>query len=136
MAMQDDVKAIPREAATYRLVLVALGLLTVIGVALSKVISYTPMVPLIVLAASLVSMAAAIRGGRLARHLDVDRKYVGGFLYTAIMGGIIMFIFSGAGTLGGAVGHLALQLNLSWPAVVICVFSAVYGIHVYRNIPS
>jgi hypothetical protein len=128
-----EIKAILREGSAYRLAVLILAL--AVGGCMMAHVAYTPTVPLIELAGSLVALTAGIRAGQLARQAAGNGQYVGGFVYTAFIGGVIMFIAGGLGALGGAVGHLPTQLNLSWPAAVISVISAVYSIRIYRSIP-
>jgi hypothetical protein len=139
-----EVKAILNEGGIYRLALAALAVAVIIGGALHNVIPYTPAFPLVVLAASLLSLISALRGGQLAKRLGPSARYVGGFLYVSIVGGGLMLIWSvisaavgATGSSGGIAGKggSTLLLNLSWPAAVICLVSIVHAIRVYRNIP-
>jgi hypothetical protein len=139
-----EVKAILNEGGIYRLALAVLVVAVIIGAALHNVIAYTPAFPLVVLAASLLCLISALRGGQLAQRLGASAKYVGGFLYVSIVGGVLMLIWSVISTAVGATGSSGgfagkdgstLLLNLSWPAAVICLVSIVHAVRVYRNIP-
>lgn len=139
-----EIRATLNEGGIYRLALVALVVAVIIGGALHNVITYTPAFPLVAMAASLLCLVAALRGGQLARRLGASAKYVGGFLYVAIIGGGLMLIWSVISTAVGATGSSGglagkggstLLLNLSWPAAVICLISIVHAIRVYRHIP-
>lgn len=140
-----EIKAILNEGGRYRLALLALGLIAILELIFDHVIPYSPVGPIVVLAGSLLPLIAGVRAGRLARRLGEDGKYVGGFLYTAVVGGGVMFLFSGlltlatasGGTRGGAVppgSSVHLALNLSWPAAVISLASIAIGIRGYRRI--
>jgi hypothetical protein len=144
LTMRDDplpAKAV-HEGTVFRVVYIVLGLSVIIGLALDKVIPYTPVFPLVVLAASLVCCTAAVRAGRYTRLLPDPREYVGGFLFTAFVGSVLDLLFSGIATImaalpvsGGAVsgGSRAVLLNLSWPAVVISVLAMALAIRVTRR---
>jgi hypothetical protein len=139
LTMRDDplpAKAV-HEGTVFRVVYIVLGLSVIIGLALDKVIPYTPVFPLVVLAASLVCCTAAVRAGRYTRLLPDPREYVGGFLFTAFVGSVLDLLFSGIATIMAALpvsgGSRAVLLNLSWPAVVISVLAMALAIRVTRR---
>jgi hypothetical protein len=131
-----------REGTVFRLVCIVLSVSVIIGLALDQVIPYTPAFPVVVLAASLVCLAAAVRASRYARLLADPRASVGGLLYTAVIGSVIVALFSGIATIMAALhvagraapgGSREVLLTLSWPAVVISVLAMALAIRVTRQ---
>jgi hypothetical protein len=131
-----------REGIAFRVAYLVLGLSVLTGLALDQVIPYTPAFPIVVLVASLLCCAAAVRAARYTRLLADPREYVGGFLFTAFIGSVVDLLFSGIATImaalhvsGGAAsgGARDVLLNLSWPAVVISALAMALAIGVTRR---
>jgi hypothetical protein len=131
-----------REGAAFRVAYIILGVTVIIGGSLEKVIPYTPAFPTVVLVASVVCLAAAVRADRYSRLLPEPREYVGGLLFTAFIGSVIDLLFSGLATIKGALhvsggaasgGSLNVLLTLSWPAVVISALAMALAIRVTRR---
>jgi hypothetical protein len=131
-----------REGTVFRVASIVLGLSVIIGLALDTVIPYIPAFPIVVLVASLVCCAAAIRAGRYTRLLAEPRECVGGFLFTAFVGSVLDLLFSGIATIVAALhssGGVAtgssrdVLLALSWPAVVISALAMALAIRVTRQ---
>jgi hypothetical protein len=89
-----------------------------------------------------VCLAAAVRADQYSRLLPEPRQYVGGFLFTAFIGSVVVLLFSGLATIKGALhvsggaasgGSLNLLLTLSWPAVVISALAMALAIRVTRR---
>jgi len=140
---EAQLKAIASEGVKYRLTLLVLALADFIGLILHNVIPYTPAFPLVLLAASLICLTVALRAGRLASQLGPsERNVLRGFAYTATMATVPILIFAAIGASFGpgksgseaSWGNPALLFNLSWPAVVICLVSIVYGIRLNRRL--
>jgi len=131
-----------REGTAFRVVFIVLLASVIIGGSLEKVVPYTPAFPIVVLVASAVCLAAAVRADRYSRLLPEPRAYVGGFLFTAFIGSVVVLLFAGLATIKGALrvsggaasgGSLNLLLSLSWPAVVISALAMALAIRVTRR---
>lgn len=131
------------EGVVFRLVYITLGIIVIIGGSLDKVIPYTPAIPLVVLAASVLCFTSAARADHYARAAADPGHCVGGFLFTALIGSGVNVLFSGIAGLAAAF-HAAAQaapgnsssvlLDLSWPAVVISLLAVALAIRVMRRI--
>lgn len=139
-----DARAV-HEGTVFRVAYIVLALSVIIGLALDSVIPYTPVFPIVVLVASLVCLAAAVRAGRYTRLLSNPREYVGGFLFTAFIGSVVDLLFSGIATIMAALhvsdgaasgGSRDVLLTLSWPAVVISVLAMALAVRVTRQTRS
>ena len=126
----------------FRSAYLILGVSVIIGGSLEKVIPYTPAFPIVLLVASAVCLAAAVRAGRYSRLLPDPAQYIGGLLYTVFVGSGVNLLFSGLSTIKGALhvsggvasgGSLNVLLALSWPAVVISALAIALAIRVARR---
>lgn len=126
----------------FRAVYLILGVSVIIGGSLEKVIPYTPAFPIVLLVASVVCLAAAVRAGRYRRLLPDPAEYIGGLLYTVFVGSGVDLLFSGLSTIKGALhvsggvasgGSLNVLLALSWPAVVISALAIALATRVARQ---
>lgn len=126
----------------FRSAYLILGVSVIIGGSLEKVIPYTPAFPIVLLVASAVCLAAAVRAGRYSLLLPDPAQYIGGLLYTVFVGSGVNLLFSGLSTIKGALhvsggvasgGSLNVLLALSWPAVVISALAIALAIRVARR---
>jgi hypothetical protein len=146
---QDQaVAAVRREAIRFRLAALAAVLVYAIGgLILKNAIPFVPTFPLVLMIAAVICVTAAIRAGQLEPRLRGAGgavAYLGGLLYTAVIGPVVILVFSLIGTIGGAIPtaaphggpkHIdAALLNLSWPTVVICIISLVLALRIRRRI--
>jgi hypothetical protein len=132
-----------RMAVSFRIAVLVLTLADFLGLILDSVISYTPTFPIVVLVNSLICLIAGTRANVLSRGTRELGGAVGGLAYSAVVGGGIMFLFSGFAAIAGAVGAKGsiagqhgslLLLNLSWPAAVISLVAIGIGITAFRRI--
>lgn len=139
------VAAVKRESFGFRIAALVAVLVYIIGGLLKSVISFVPTFPVVLLIAAVICLTAAIRAAQLEPRLrGTGDAYglIGGLLYTAVIGPILILVFSLIGTIGGAIPasshggpkHInATLLNLSWPAVVISVISLILALRMRRR---
>jgi hypothetical protein len=143
---QHAVAAVKREAFVFRIAALVAVLVYIIGGLLKSVISFVPTFPVVLLIAAVICVTAAIRAAQLEPRLrgaGDAYELIGGLLYTAVIGPILILVFSLIGTIGGAIPaagshggpkHInAALLNLSWPTVVISVISLVLALRIRRR---
>lgn len=126
----------------FRVAFIVLGVSVIVGLSLDEVIPYTPAFPIVVLAASLICLAAALRAGRYTRLLPNPRDYVGGLLYTAFAGSVVDLLFSGILAIMAALhmssraapgGSRDVLIALSCPAFAISVLAFALARRVTRQ---
>ena len=126
----------------FRIAFIVLGVSVIVGLSLDEVIPYTPAFPIVVLAASLVCLAAAVRAGRYSRLLPNPKDYVGGLLYTAFAGSVVDLLFSGILAIMAALhmssraapgGSRDVLIALSCPAFAISVLAFALARRVTRQ---
>jgi purine-cytosine permease-like protein len=131
-----------REGTVLRIAVMVLGVSVIVGLSLDEVIPYTPAFPIVVLAASLLCLAAAVRAGRYTRLLPDAKDYVGGLLYTAFAGSVVDLLFSGVLGLMAALhmssraapgGSRDVLIALSCPAFLISVVAFALARRVTRQ---
>ena len=126
----------------FRIAFIVLGVSVIVGLSLDEVIPYTPAFPIVVLAASLICLAAALRAGRYTRLLPNPKDYVGGLLYTAFAGSVVDLLFSGILAIMAALhmsgraapgGSRDVLIALSCPAFAISVLAFALARRVTRQ---
>jgi hypothetical protein len=126
----------------FRIAFIVLGVSVIVGLSLDEVIPYTPTFPIVVLAASLICLAAAVRAGRYSRLLPNPKDYVGGLLYTAFAGSVVDLLFSGILAIMAALhmssraapgGSRDVLIALSCPAFAISVLAFALARRVTRQ---
>jgi hypothetical protein len=132
-------------AVTVRAAVLALSLISFIGAILHSFFSsipYTPVFAIIVLVNSLICLAAGTRASWMSRDFQQAADVVGGLAYSAIVGGVLMIMWSVGAAISAVVGGTggvagphgsALLLNLSWPATVISLVAIGFGIGANRR---
>jgi hypothetical protein len=98
--------------------------------------------PVIVLVNSLICLAAGTRASLMSRAFQQAADVVGGLAYSAIVGGVLMLMWSVGAVISAIVGGTGgvagphgstLLLNLSWPAAVISLVAIGFGIRANRR---
>ncbi len=126
----------------FRIAFIVLGVSVIVGLSLDEVIPYTPAFPIVVLAASLICLAAALRANRYTRLLPNPKDYVGGLLYTAFAGSVVDLLFSGILAIMAALhmssraapgGSRDVLIALSCPAFAISVLAFALARRVTRQ---
>ena len=132
-----------RMGVRFRLTVLVLSLVILLGAILRNVIPYTPVFPVVVLGNALIALVAGVRANWISRGFQQFGGAAAGLAYTSATGGVIMLIFSGFSVVAGAVGGKnsiagphgsTLLMALSWPAVVISLVAIGIGIAAFRRI--
>lgn len=140
--VQAGVESARRMAVRFRVVVLVLTVVTLLGLILHNEITYAPAFPVVLLVDSLLCLIAGTRADWISRGFKQFGGAAGGLAYSAVVGGGIAFLFSAFGASFGpghsghasSWGNQALLFNLSWPTMVISLIAIVFGIRTYRRI--